>query len=69
MGRPGGRVKATGSNPSLGQVIGSVSEPSIAATGRKSRALRPLNTVRRLNAPFPFSQTLEAVACEAICVG
>ena len=25
-----------------------------AAVGRKSRALRPLNTVRRLNAPLPF---------------
>jgi hypothetical protein len=37
----------------LGDRIGQAA--SIAATGRKSRVLRPLNTVRRLNAPSFFS--------------
>ena len=70
MGRPGGRVKATRFEPvrlGLGDRIGQAA--SIAATGRKSRVLRPLNTVRRLSAPFPSAQTLEAEACEAICAG
>ena len=56
MGRPGGRVKATRFEPvrlGLGDRIGQAA--SIAATGRKSRVLRPLNTVRRLSAPFPFA--------------
>ena len=56
MGRPGGRVKATRFEPvrlGLGDRIGQAA--SIAAAGRKSRVLRPLNTVRRLSAPFPFA--------------
>ena len=67
MGRPGGRVKATRFEPvrlGLGDRIGQA--VSIAATGRKSRVLRPLNTVRRLNAPFPlFELTCAASACQA----
>ena len=36
-------------------VIGSVKQSPSRQTGRKSRVLRPLNTVRRLSAPFPLA--------------
>jgi hypothetical protein len=59
MGRPRGRVKGeTVRFRTPGTlVIGSVKQDPSRQTGRKSRALRPLNTVRRLNAPFPLSLT------------